>query len=307
MNAVRWIRRSATPALLLLVAGCAGLTGSRDNRPAVGPASSQIPSAQNLIDYVNANAARVGAIEADDVALDVKAGNQGGGLSGVLYCEKPKNFRLRARAVGQPMADFGSNSNEFWYWISKENPPYVYHCDYTDLARGNVNLPFPFQPDWVLETLGMGSLTNPIEGFRVERKGDKFELIERATATNGRPVHKVTVFHAGNTTGGTPQITAYRLHDERGQAVALAEVVNVRRDAATGAVVPQHIRLKWPQQKLEMEMKLDGLKVYAQPVLAQRAPDIFQRPTMRDVPSFDLARGAPDARPSNFQRTGGRQ
>ena len=54
----------------------------------------------------------------------------------------------------KPVADFGSNENEFWYWISQDNPPYLYHCNYSDLSQGNVKLPFPFQPDWVLEVVG---------------------------------------------------------------------------------------------------------------------------------------------------------
>ena len=94
-------------------------------------------------------------------------------------------------------------------------------------------------------------------------------------------MYKVTVFEAGNVAGNRPQIAYHRLHDEKGALVAEANVLSVRRDTTTGAVVPQHIRLKWPQQKIEMEMKLDGLKLYQGPVLSQRAPDLFVRQPMR--------------------------
>lgn len=299
-------RRSFLSAgLALSITGCAGLTGSREPKGSIGPVPNQTPSAQQLVSYVNNNASRVSAIESADLAMEVKSGSQGGGLSGTLYCEKPKNFRLRAKAVGKPMADFGSNEQEFWYWISQDNPPYLYHCSYAELSRGNVPLPFPFQPDWVLETLGMAELPAAGDNFRVERKGNTFELTERATSSQGKPVFKVTVFRGGNANGSEPQISQHRLHDEKGELVAMAEVVSVRRDAATGATVAQHLKLKWPQQKLEMELKLDGLKVHAGPVLTTRAPQLFQRSSISDLQSFDLATRQLDSQPSSLQRMGG--
>jgi len=258
-----------------------------------------------LVSYVNHNASRASAIESTDLALEVKSGSQGGGLGGTLYCEKPRNFRLRAKAVGKPMADFGSNDQEFWYWISQDNPPYLYHCSYADLSRGDVALPFPFQPDWVLETLGLAELTTNPDNYKVERKGNTFELTERGTSSQGKTVFKVTVFHGGNANGTQPQISQHRLHDEHGQLVAVADVLSVRRDAGTGATIAQHLRLKWPQQKLEMELKLDGLKVYNAQVLTQRTPELFQRSSLRDLPSYDLAARALDGQPSNLQRMGG--
>lgn len=291
--------------LAFSITGCAGLTGSREPKGSIGPMAAQTPTAAQLVNYVNNNASRVSAIESADLALEVKSGSQGGGLSGTLYCQKPKNFRLRAKAVGKPMADFGSNDQEFWYWISQDNPPYLYHCSYAELSRGNVALPFPFQPDWVLETLGMAELPAAGDNFRVERKGNSFELTERATSSQGRPAFKVTVFQGGTTNGSEPQIKQHRLHDERGDLVAVADVVAVRRDAGTGATVAQHLKLKWPQQKLEMELKLDGLKVHSGPVLSARAPQLFQRSSLSDLQSFDLATRQLDSQPSSLQRMGG--
>ncbi len=301
MKPMRWIALGA-----MGLAGCAGITGVRDRAP-VGPATAINPTPQNLVSYVNSNAARVEAIEAADLSMEVKAGGQGGGLSGTLHCEKPKSFRLRAKAVGKPVADFGSNDQEFWYWISQDNPPYLYHCNYGDLAQGNVSLPFPFQPDWVLECLGMATLNSPPENFRVERKGAFFELSERSVSASGRPVTKVTVFYGTNagTSGESPQIKEHRLLDESGQVIATADVKSVKREA--GATVPQHIVLKWPQQKIEMELILKGMKIYNAPALTQRAPDLFRRPALRDVQNFDLARRTPDGQGTGLQRTGNLQ
>ena len=51
--------------------------------------------------------------------------------------------------------DIGSNDSEFWFWISKAEPvPYVFHCGYQELARGGVDMPFPFQPDMIVADSG---------------------------------------------------------------------------------------------------------------------------------------------------------
>ena len=55
-----------------------------------------------------------------------------------MACQKPRDFRLRAKILGTPAVDLGSNDQEFWYWISKVNPPHVYHCSYENLKTGKV-------------------------------------------------------------------------------------------------------------------------------------------------------------------------
>ena len=78
MKSLRWIALGT-----MALAGCAGITGVRDRAP-VGPPIAVNPTSQNLVSYVNANAARVEAIEASDLSMEIKAGSQGGGLSGTL-------------------------------------------------------------------------------------------------------------------------------------------------------------------------------------------------------------------------------
>src|SRR4029078_5880788 len=78
-----------------------------------------------------------------------------------MVCKKPGNFKLVASVVGNQAVDLGSNDQEFWFWISKAEPPYLFHCSYNDFARGGVRLPFPFQPEWVMEALGMAEYGSP--------------------------------------------------------------------------------------------------------------------------------------------------
>src|SRR5207302_9722983 len=145
-------------------------------------------------------------------------GLQSGGLAGSLYCEKPKNFRLRAKVAGHQEADFGSNDSEFWYWIGRDQPPYLYHCDYQSLDRGGVRLPFPFQPDWVMAALGMATYPPVQDGnYRVEAKGKTVELIQRIES-QGQQVTRVTIFaNRSDVRPPEPQVVGHVLLDARGQ------------------------------------------------------------------------------------------
>src|SRR5262245_36728544 len=96
-------RMRARPRFMTLflagLVGCGSLTGSREQRPPTNAAMTESPTPKALIGVVNRNAAKIESLEATDLGLEVKQGKQGGGLSGALFCQKPRNFRLRAKAV----------------------------------------------------------------------------------------------------------------------------------------------------------------------------------------------------------------
>ena len=82
-----------------------------------------------------------------------------------------------ADVLGKSAVDIGSNNDEFWYWISQDNPPYLYHCAYKDLATGKVNVPFPFQPDMVVAALGIAEY-DPKGKYELREQAAAWELIQ---------------------------------------------------------------------------------------------------------------------------------
>jgi hypothetical protein len=283
--------------------------------PAAVELNPDTPTPQELVGYLNRNAAKITALESRDLDLDIKAGNQSFGVSGTLFCQKPRNFRLRAKmpALRREVADFGSNDQEFWYWIREDKPPDLYYCSYADLARGDVRLPFPLQPEWVLEALGMAApapVGTPEQeqalgrSFDVRKTADNkyVELIERTRSAQGQPAIKVTTLNNFTASGKTPQVVAHRLYDGRGQLVCQATVVSVQHDPASGAAVPHKVELKWPAQQMGLTMTLGEVAVN-NPSLGQN-PRLFSRPRPEDVRQVDLARGLPSMAPAGVQRTG---
>lgn len=287
----------------VLPAGCNSWQQMRGSGPvAAAPrVASAAPSAAELVAYLNANAQKLQSLECRDLQLDATQRLQSIGLTGNLVCQKPKNFRMSARVGGNTMVDLGSNQQEFWYWIAKAEPPYLFHCSYQEFAQGRARMPFPFQPEWIMEALGMAEY-DPAKPYQVVAQPTTFELVEQTVTRQGQPVRKVTVF---NRSPQQVQVAAHLLLDAQGKEVCSAHVTEVQQDRATGAVYPYRIKLVWPAEHITLKMKLDEVAVNS-PLDADRQGRLFTRPVLRDVQTYDLARG-PDAVPTSSQvrRAGG--
>jgi len=293
---------------LLCAAGCNQL---QPMRPAPAPpqnarVSTATPNAADLIEYLNRNARLVQGIDCADLDLDASQGTglrkQEGGLRGWLVCQKPRDFRMGGKVLGKDAVDMGSNSQEFWYWISRAEPPYLFHCSYTDLNQGRAQMPFPFQPEWIMEGLGMAEY-GPADHFKVNVTPQTVELIEETRSPQGNPLRKVTVFSRGQAQGNQPQVTAHILQDGSGREICGAYVSEVQQDRSSSAIIPKKIELRWPAEQMTLKMKLSDVTVNPS-ISQQRAAALFTRPKLSGVQTYDLARGL-DSQGGQVQRTGG--
>jgi hypothetical protein len=294
-------------ALVAALSGCLGMNNTTKNStpPPALLSANEKPTPELLIrNSLNRNADLVRSLDVRDLDMDISAQNQKFGVSGYLFCQQPKNFRMKAKVLGKEVTDIGSNNQEFWYWIGEDKPPYLYHCSYSDMSRGNIRLPFPVQPEWVMETLGMAHYDASRGNFTVETKGKTIELIEQTMSSQNQPIKKVIVFNNYNAVGTYPQVTAYRVYDASNKLVCQATIENVQRDPS-GATVPRKVLLEWPTQQLKLKMTLDGVTVNNASTDVARNADLFARPRMKDIRTFDLARGTPDGPPSFIQPTSG--
>jgi hypothetical protein len=283
---------------LLLLIGCTPPWSSVVNPPKQnGAYLSQTPTPAQLVAQLNATSQRMRSLECRDVDISTKQGGQNPpDVLGVMLCRAPMDFRLRANAVGQPALDVGSNSQEFWFWITKSEPPGLYYCSYTDLARGGVRLPFPFQPAWVMEALGMAD-RDPNGAYEpVKATRDTFELIEKTTGPQGQPVRKVTIF------GRTQSLVVmgHRLEDANGREICSAQILERTYFIANQVVVPQRIQLNWRAADLTMKLKLGDIHV--NPTIEADREVAFRRPQIKNINSYDLAQVSQN---NGIQRTGG--
>ena len=258
------------------------------------------PTVTGLVDYLNDNAARVRTLRVDDLAVDASLDNQPVGLRGRIYAEKPRNFRMKVTFAGKDEVDIGSSPQEFWFWAAKNPDKYQYFCNYKDLNDGKVRMmPLPIQPEWVMETLGLGPY-GPADKYQLEPSSPSdpmLRLVERAKSPQGHAVRKVIVMNRKEVKAPHPQVTAYLLLDDAtGNEICSARITATTLDRATGAILPYKMELRMPTQKMTMALKLDGITVNG-----QIAATAFERAPIAGTESFNLATG----RTEPFQRAGG--
>jgi hypothetical protein len=287
-------------AAVLMLTGCPPtgknfLTG--DGR-IKAPIPAAPPTAEVLVQNLNDNAQRLQSIQADSLRIRAEADGQGITLLGRMTTQKPSNFRLQADIMGKRAVDMGSNSQEFWYWVSQANPPALVYCSYEDFRAGRARMPFPFQPEWIIETLGMME-RNPKGVYQVEVKPNTIELVEQTTSPQGQPVRKVTFFARTPLQDGRYPVVGHQLQDAKGQPICTARVEDTHYDRTSGAAVPRQVTLSWPAEHLQLSLKLDGLTVN-NTINPTSAGMLFTRPNMPR--SIDLAKVY--AQPMGLQQAG---
>jgi hypothetical protein len=259
--------------------------------------TTEKPTAASLVAYLNDNARLMESVKSTQVQIDAKQGTEAIGLEGTLFCQKPRNFRLRAKALGQPAVDIGSNDDEFWFWISQakdeDNVARVHYCSYKDMAAGKARMPFPFQPDMIVAALGIG-VYDPNGQYTLKEDAKTLSLIEQAVSAQGQAVQKVTVFNKVRVGPGKPQVVAYLLLDGKTGAeicrASVLEVQTVQVDRENKAVLPQKVQLVWKPQQIEMTMRL--FDTQANSIAAPQAAKLFSRADLASIPAANLARGS---------------
>jgi len=286
---MRYVQIGLGLALLVGVAGCpegSRLNLLRPNSP-VNPLPATPPSREELVSYLNDNAANLPGVVSDDVTLTVYVGGGVGvPVGGWMRAEGPRNFRMQAKMFGNEEVDLGSNKQEFWYWIKRADPPWQVFCSYQACEEGRAKqMPFPFQPDWVIEAMGMGKY-GPAERYERVVEKETVKLIEKTKSPQGVAVRKIIVFNLRPASGDQPQITDYLLVDDATGKLICSAKIKRRQIVANRAEIPRDMELSWPDQKMKLGLTINGAKVQN-----QIPPQVFVRAPMRNIQSYDLATG----------------
>ncbi len=249
--------------LMTGVALSLGVTGCQFFRSAPPPAktdalvksdSDDKPSTAKLVGYLNREAEKIQSVRSRNVSFTVSPQGDNYSLDAKLICEKPRRFSLVGRSALGTEVIAGSNDERFWFWIKRDPSNALFYCSYDDFDKG-VDLPFPFQPEWVLEVLGMAPLSSP-DKYTLEEdtvgKEKVLRLSEQITF-QGQPAKKVISMYRDNATGNAPQVFERAIYDKSGKVITIAKIKEVHRvrsnargDYPTTIIVPKYIVLDYP-------------------------------------------------------------
>jgi hypothetical protein len=246
-------------ALALLTAGGCTIPAPFTRNDNIGPSLPANASAEEVVRRVNTNIDRLWAWRSN--AVRISGPSLPVHLGGQIAVERPRNFRLTAGILGMDEeADFGSNTDSFWFWVKRANahgePSYVYQARHEDVANSQMLSQIPFQPDWLMEALGVVPIDAHQLTLHPEPGGQYVNLISERLSPSGQTVKKVirVDLHRG-------VVLSHSLHDIDGKLIARARLDQHFRDKQTGIVMPHLIALEWPQANLKINLEIDQIDV----------------------------------------------
>jgi len=253
-------------------------------------------SQEHLIGHVNTNVAKLSGWTCS--SAKIKASGMPVGVTAMIAVEKPRNFRLIANnpITGSQLADMGSNDEQFWFWNDDKRQPDLILCNHTDVSHASQVLPIPFEPDWLMEVMGLRELE--VDAHTVMQERDGFlEVLNKRISPSGQPVTKQTVISRRHGI-----VLEYRLLDAGGRMIAQAMLSQHVEDAASGAVIPSKIELDWPQAQMRMTITLEHPTVNPGPA----GPAQFQVPqnmSVRQIAPPRMSRELDNSYEEPFQQT----
>ena len=227
-------------------------TGGLNPSPSTAPKSVDQQVATEVVDQINANALKVQSLKAKtEVSLSAKW--QRGAVHGLMAVQTPRDFRLQLEAMGsRPVADLGSNPGGFWFWTqSKDSMQYPVG---TYDAQGNPppNVPLTYQPDWIVEALGLREISaEDAAAMKVTRlDAGTLKLTLRRRSAAGESYSKVLIVDEA-----TKQVREQQLLGPDQRLIASARVLgpyqSIRLPAVDGEVTADTVKLP---RKLKLEL-----------------------------------------------------
>lgn len=290
--------------LLLLVglslAGCASFS---ERYKAAAPQPKTSVTAEKFFAHWNDNSRRIQSLRCDLVDVDGRSQGQPYSLKAKLAYQQPQRFRMLGKFAGKSEVDLGSNEQEIWFWIARAEPPAVYFCKRDELAR--VKLSTPFQPDWIIEALGVTPL-DPDAFQETPGSAEYLLLVSNDKNLAGQPIIKRVVVDRR-----TNRVEAFELFSADRKALARAQITEYQEDPATGLFFPRRINIDWPDAETRLSIALSKRHTAVNALAADdtarlffRGPNDYSNTQVVDLARIGQERG-PRPRPEELRDVAG--
>jgi hypothetical protein len=260
------------------LSGCAWTRNLVGLQPPPAPCVlSADASKDDIVAHLNENSRKIIAWRTDRAKIRTRGVPVP--LDATIAVQSPRNFRLIVSApMGPREADLGSNDRYFWFWNKQNHEKCVFQASHDEPAKLK-RFPIPFQPDWIIEALGVKDIDPDEVTLQPGPPGSKtVYLIAYRASPQGTKIQKITVV---DTCRGV--ITQHLLRDLNGQTIAKA-VLSGYPDKPGSVALPARIDLAWPQAQLDMSMTLSDIEVNP----ARFPPELWAIPHITGYSVYDL-------------------
>lgn len=243
-------------SLTSALSGCSWTRNFAGRQPPPPCVLAADASKEDVVAYLNANTHKLTAWKTDKATISTR-GKAGMPIrvGAEIAVESPRNFRLIAHSPVGREVDLGSNHENFWFWNKHNEEKHVFVAGH-DQETGR-RFPIPFQPDWIIESLGVIDIDPEEVTMDPGPPGsDTVYLMADRVSPQGFKIRKRTVV---DTRRGV--VREHSLFDARGQLIAKAALSAHIRDKTSDAVIPTRIELDWPKAELHMTMTFSDIEV----------------------------------------------
>lgn len=271
---------------LLAVSGLFALSGAscprviEQYRAPTPRVLSEQPALAEVTELINQNSRRVGSLYSTQARLT------GPGLPTLrasVAMERPQRIRLRAEtALTGPEVDLGSNDEQFWLWVARNQPPAVLVCRHDEFAGSPAAQALPVDASWLIEAIGLPTFEphEHHEGPSPVGQG-RLEIRTRRATANG-PIQRVVLVDAAQ-----GWVLEQHLYDATGRLLASAISRQHRRDPLYDVVLPRQVDIQWPSAQLSLRLHLDDVQLN---YLGGDPAQLWAKPVYPGWPELDLAR-----------------
>jgi hypothetical protein len=246
---------------------------------ALAPASTL----NQVIEVVNANTAKIHSVSSSRASISVPGFPA---LRANIMFERPQNFRLRGETLlTGPEVDLGSNSELFWFWVRRNQPPALFFCRHDQFQTSAARQILPVEPLWLIQALGVVSF-DASEQHQGPFPVGAGRLEIRSTNLNppGGPERATTRITIIDDSRGI--VLEQHIYDRTGQPLASAVLSKHMLDPASGATLPRHVEIRWPPAKFELNIDLADVQVNQ---LSADSAQLWTKPTYGGFNEIDLA------------------
>jgi hypothetical protein len=252
-------------ALAMLTSSGCVLLNNRTPQPTPKALAQRTIDATEFVTEHNRNADLIQSLKAHPT-IGIAGRRLSGHADGHLAMQRPRDFRLEMQTLKGKQADIGSNDEKFWFWVQNDDDKSIYWCNYADLKSSE--LPITFQPDWIVEALGLKPIS-PEEAAEIRVK----EGPERGTSTVIFPTlqNKADTYTRMMVVwNDNLRIKEYRIYAGDHQTMLAQAIVKSYKDhevdsgeASTSkrCYLPEDIRFAWKKEGLALDVAVQDVEI----------------------------------------------
>ena len=237
------------------------------------------PTLEQIISGINRNSQMIRNFTTDSASVSVPGGLIP--LQSRLTFERPKRLRIQGAVftLSGPEFDFGSNDVLFWLWTRRDTNV-MWYCQHDQYHTSPLRSVFPFDPEWLIEALGIVEFKPTDQHFGPTRQTDgNWEIVSHCQTPSGQFIKRTLV------DSKIGWVVQQKLYTPQEQLVAMSKATKLKFDKGTGIYYVKQVEVQCQGMTGTMTIDL-GSPTFN--TTASFAPSMFDMPVYEGYRAVDL-------------------